>query len=153
MTKLKPTRMPMNKGDKLHMAEKMTRDSQEKYTRNSYEDRMIEAMDNKKQILKFMQMVESLEENKLDVQSFFQGMAPQVAKELMFTALSEKTSEKGKIAAMQDVLDRAGYGKITKHAVASVDASTSRETILALIAGKAGKIPGVEIVDDIEDET
>lgn len=150
MTHLKPTRAKPNVNEKVFTQEKMTRDNDEKYTRNSTEDRWIDAIDEKKQIVKFMKYVDNLQQNKSDVQGFFQGLAPEAAISLMLMALSEKTSEKGKLDALKDILDRAGHGKVTKHAVAALDPTMSKEAILSILMGadKDLKSAGVEIIDD-----
>lgn len=152
MTHFKPTRGSLNPKDKLHIQEKMTRDNDEKYTRNSREDMMLELIDNKRAVEKLVNWVDKLQNAKTDVQSFFGGLAPEVAIELAAMIFNPKTSEKTKLAAVQDLLDRAGHGKVQKHALATVDASTSKEAILSLISGKAGKIPDIEIIDDDEPE-
>lgn len=112
---------------------------------------MLEMIDNKRALEKLVDWVDKLQNNKTDVSNFFGGLAPEAAVELAGLMFSSKVNDKIKLEAVKDFLDRAGYSKVQKHAVAAVDTDTSKEAILSLIAGKSGKIPDIEIVDDSED--
>jgi hypothetical protein len=138
-------------GERLHQSPVMSSDNHEKFTRNSKEDRMLELIDNRRALEKLVDWVDKLQNNKTDVNNFFGGLAPEAAIELAGIMFSTKVGDKVKLEAIKDFLDRAGYSKVQKHAVASVDTESSKEAILSLIAGKSGKIPDIEIIDDSED--
>lgn len=130
---------------KIYMQPRMTRDNDEKYTRNSTEDRLIAALDRKRAIERFMEWQEKLESKKTDVMGFFQALAPEVATDLVMMAFDPNVSEKVRLTAQQDILDRAGYGKVNKHAVAAVDETMPREAIYSIIESVSDII---EIEDD-----
>lgn len=118
------------------------------YGRNA-EDKLIDAIDNKNQIGRFLEFQEKVRKGLIDPGQLFTGMAPEVALELLKVALNGE-SERSRLEAMKDVLDRAGYGKINKHAIASVDPNSSKEALVSLILGAQKDLEksGVEILDD-----
>lgn len=145
--------MDLGEREKMYTQPKMTRNNDEKYTRNSEEDKMLEALDTRDAIRRFMEWKDKLAANKTDITGFFQGLAPDVAMELVLTAFDKKASEKTRLTAQQDILDRAGYGKVNKHAVlAKADESQSTDAIMSLMRGASKDMPDIEIVDDTEDD-
>lgn len=121
-----------------------------RYDHNEKDDIIAEAIDEKEIILKNVQLLERLSRTG-DVQGFLQDAAPKVAAKLLITALGEKS--KLSLEAQKDILDRAGYGKVTKHAVAKFDATSSKEAIISSILGSKKDLNkvGIEITDDDED--
>ena len=133
--------------ERLYQEPMKTQHSAEKYGKNNKEDMMLELIDQKRNLEKIVKMVETLENGKQDVMGALQDMSPQMLIELASMAFNQKESSKVRLEAVKDWLDRAGFGKVNKHAIAPVDASTPRDAILALITGKS-KGADVEIVDD-----
>jgi hypothetical protein len=119
---------------------------------NDIEDNLAKAIDNKNTILRILNVLDRLERTK-DVQGAIQDIAPDVFVDLVILA-KEAKGEKVKLAAIQDLLDRAGYGKVTKHAVARFNASDSKEAIISSILGTKKDLSkiGIEITDDDQDK-
>ncbi len=124
------------------------------HSRNISEDSMIEAIDNKNTLIKLAKQIERLKSTK-DVQGFIQDIAPHLALETVTMMLDPGTPSKVRAELLKDMLDRAGYGKVTKHAVARFDADTSKDAIISAIMGSKKDLgkAGIEIVDDDEDNT
>lgn len=121
-------------------------------TTNGYEARLVEAIDNKNTLLRLEKTLAKLADSG-DVQGAIQDVSPEMMKELLVLAMSAK-AEKVKLAAIQDLLDRAGFGKVTKHAVARFNANDSKEAIISRILGAKkdlGKV-GIEITDEDQPE-
>lgn len=114
---------------------------------NEKEDAIIEAIDMRRTLTKHADWIEKLRAGHVDVPQFLNGMAPDVAVNLLDLALNG-SSDKIKLAAIQDMLDRAGYSKVTKVAAAVVDPNAPREQLVAMIAGLSSKTKEIEIVDD-----
>lgn len=122
------------------------------HSKNNIEDNIAAAMDNKNTLLALSEQLQRLEKTK-DVQAFIQDIAADTAVDLAMLAKNGE-SEKVRLEAIRDILDRAGYGKVTKHAVARIDATQSKDTIISTILGakKDLKKAGIEIIDeDIEE--
>lgn len=119
---------------------------------NRAEDRLAIAIDQKNVISKHIDLLERLASTK-DVHDFLQGASPEMIAEIFILAKDPETPGKVKLEAARDILDRAGYTKVTKHAIARFDATTSKETIISSILGNAKILEnaGIEIVDDDED--
>lgn len=145
---------PLAPKEKVYQKQMDTHDNQGKYSVNSFEDRMADAIDQKRAIERFMEWKEKLATSKTDIMGFLQGLAPEVAVQMMLTCFDPKVSEKTQFAARQDILDRAGYGKVNKHAVAAVDETSSKEAIMSLIEGSKDSVKDViEFIDDEDDES
>jgi enamine deaminase RidA (YjgF/YER057c/UK114 family) len=116
------------------------------------EDQIVAAIDHKNTILKIAAQLKRLEKTK-DVQGFMQDIAPDMAARMAALALDPNESSKVQLEALKDMMDRAGYGKVIKHAVARVNASDSKEAIISHIMGakKDLKSAGIEIVEEDED--
>lgn len=122
------------------------------HNKNHIEDRIATALDHHKELKKYADLLERLEKTR-DVQGFIQDIAPEVAASMLLMMANPSTPAKVKVEMMKDMLDRAGFGKVTKHAVARFDASTSKDAIISSILGSKkdlGKV-GIEITDDEED--
>lgn len=120
---------------------------------NSISDAMVTAIDNRETLGRHERHIQRLQKTG-DVHAFFQDIAPSLALEMMMIATNSE-SEKLKVEALRDLMDRAGYGKVTKHAVARFDASESKDAIISSILGAKkdlGKM-GIEIVDEDNEET
>lgn len=120
--------------------------------RNSKEDSIIDAIDMRHTITKYTDWIERLRTGKIDVGQFFTSVSPDVAIQLLHTALDGE-SEKTRLAAITDLLDRAGHGKVNKHAIASVDPNQPKEQLLSLIMGLNKKSGTIEIEEDDKDQT
>lgn len=120
--------------------------------RNKEEAELVKMIDEKDAVLSLNKEIRKLS-NTNDVQSFLTEISPTMAIELALLAKASD-SEKIKLEAIKDILDRAGFGKVTKHAVARFDANSSKEQILAAIMGARKDLSkaGIEIVDDDEDQ-
>jgi hypothetical protein len=121
------------------------------HNRNHKEDAIIGAIDMKKTLSKHADWVEKLRAGQIDVSQFLSALSPDVAIELVDIALAGE-SEKNRLAAMQDILDRAGHGKINKHAIASVDPNQPKEQLISLIMGLNKKSKAIEIEEDDDSE-
>lgn len=122
------------------------------HNKNHIEDRIAEALDHKEALKRYATLLEKLASTG-DVNGFFQDIAPETAAALLLQMVDPKTPPKIKAEIRKDMLDRAGYGKVTKHAVARFDASASKDEIISRILGSKkdlGKV-GIEITDDEED--
>lgn len=115
------------------------------------EQSMIEAYDNQEALTKFATAIEMLEKTK-DVGAFLGAVSPKMAIELVCLA-SNGDNKKVQLSAIQDILDRAGYGKVNKHAVARVSVTESKDALISLLLGanNALKAEGIEIVEDDND--
>jgi hypothetical protein len=124
------------------------------HSKNHIEDNLAVAIDNKNTLLKLQRQLERLQKT-ADVKGFIEDIAPDTVVQLAMIAHDANTSEKVRLAAIQDILDRAGYNKVTKTAVARIDASESKEAIIASIYGakKELKAVGLEITDEDEDQS
>lgn len=129
------------------------RDKQPNRYENSKEDAIIGAIDLKRNIERYTKAVEDLRSGKKDVPQVIGEFSP----DALFTLVEilSQGSEKAKLAAAQDLLDRAGYSKVQKHALATVDANQSKEALLSLLMGanKDLAAEGIEIEDDRENKT
>lgn len=119
---------------------------------NEKEDAIIDAIDQRDVIMKHASWISKLREGKIDVNQFFGSVAPDVAVELLNLAVNG--SEKARLAAVTDLLDRAGFSKVQKHALATVDASQSKEALLSLLLGSSKELKeeGIEVIDDRSDQ-
>lgn len=122
------------------------------FDKNSVEDRMADLIDNKDYFLKYQEQLLKLTSGKMDVAQFIKGLAPDVAIQLTKLALASD-NEKIRLEAARDLLDRSGYGKVDKVAVATVDPSVPKEQLIAMINGLGKKTKTVEIVDEDNEET
>lgn len=130
-----------------------TKGDTKKLGRNYGEDALIEALDQKEVIIEHATWIEKLRSGKIDVGQFMQGLSPQMVMELLSIALHGQ-SEKSKLAAITDWLDRAGYGKVQKHALATVDVNQPKEALISMILGASKDLSkeGIEVVDDDQDQ-
>jgi len=104
------------------------------------EMRLIAALEQKRYLEKYEKDLEKLGQGTLDLPAFLRQLAPQMIKNLLIT--SEKTeSDKLKVDIAQDLLDRAGYGKVQKHAHmhGGLDPKATRREIMSMIRSKARK--------------
>lgn len=123
------------------------------HSENHIEDNIARALDHRRSLQKNAHLLERLDQTK-DVQGFFQDVSPSMASNMLLIAEDEEIPAKVRLEAIKDILDRAGHGKVTKHAVARFDASDSRDKIISTILGNSKELKkmGIEIVDDDEDQ-
>lgn len=113
-----------------------------KGSRNRYEDFVIRNLDKAAVLKRYEDQIRQLEEGTLKLPGFMKQISIQQTLNLL--AIQETTTD-AKLATniAQDLLDRAGYGKISKvahaHAVADMT-ETKRELVnkALSLAGKAG---------------
>lgn len=116
-----------------------------------FENAIVDAMDMKEVLVKHATWVNKLRAGHIDASQFLQGLAPDVAVELLGIAMRGE-SEKTRLEAIKDFLDRAGLSKVNKIAMASVDASQPKEQLIAMVMGLAGKSKAIEITEDESSE-
>lgn len=117
---------------------------------NSKEDALLDAIDQKNSIKKFLEFQDKVRSGLIDPSQLMSGMAPEMAVELLKLAFDGET-EKIRLEAIKDVLDRSGYTKVQKLALAQLDASQPKAQLLAFIEGLSKKSGIIEIEDDKED--
>ena len=118
---------------------------------NFKEDIVASVIDNKKILVKYAEWFEALREGKTDVAGFLEKVSPDILVEMMTLAITG--ADKIKLEACRDILDRAGYSKINKVAVAgTLDAKASKEELLSTILGLGKKTGTIEVIDDVEDQ-
>lgn len=147
------TKMDGKRGRKLYQSSKSDGLSTRNNS-NGKEDRLVRALDMKRTIEKFNDLVEKSQNGQIDVGGFFAGVAPDAAMELAHIALSPDSNEKTRLAAITELLDRAGYSKVSKHAIiGQIDSTSSKRELLASIMGAVdgNKDLDIEIVDDDEE--
>jgi len=122
-------------------------------TSKTKEDRLVEALDQKRMIERYMEHVEPLLRGKMDVQSFFGAISPRMASQLYDLAVNGD-SDKVKLDAIRDILDRAGFSKVQKVAMATASANDPKDQLVSMIEGLVNKSKDmpIEIVDDEEDK-
>lgn len=116
------------------------------------EESLVSAIDDLEIIKKYQSLYDALSKDEIDPHAFLQGVSKDVAVKLVATAL-KGSSEKIRLEAQKDILDRAGYGKVQKIAVAQVDPKQPKEQLISLIAGLAHKTGALVIDDDEAIET
>lgn len=121
------------------------------YATNAKEDALINAIDNRDFLLKHAKWIEKLQNGQIGVDQFLSQLAPEVALALAKEAFGAD-SAKIRVEAQKDLLDRAGFGKVQKHAIAAIDPNAPKEELIALIEGLNKKTKTIEIVDDAEAE-
>lgn len=122
-----------------------------KLTKNDSEDYLVESYDLKETMKIAQKWIKDMDEGRLDPQSFLQNVSPLAAVKLLALARSGN-SEKVQLAAVQDLLDRAGYSKVQKVAMASVDPNAPKEQLISIIEGLNKKNRVIEIEDDDEED-
>lgn len=118
--------------------------------RNHREAQLADALDMKRNLDKIIKIFDKLDKGKIDTQGAIQEISLDAIRQLTYFLYNDRSSEKTKLDAAKYIMGVAGMVPVQKHAVASVDASASKEQLLSLIAGNSGvlKEEGIEIVDD-----
>ena len=113
---------------------------------DSVEQWMVNSLDRVDLIRRHARAFEKLGEGTMDMPGFLRQLAPDMVFGLLETLSDVKVSQKLKSQIRQDLLDRAGHGKITKAITlnAAVDPQTTKRELINLIMTKA-KIAGVAI--------
>lgn len=130
---------------------KASGDSHRSPKTNYKEDSIIDAIDMRNVLMKYSDYVDKLKTGKIDVQSFLGSVAPHVAIEMLKLAL-EGESEKVRLTAGQDLMDRAGYTKVQKFVGAVVDPRASEAQLISMIEGINRKTKTIEIEEDDQDQ-
>lgn len=116
-------------------------------------DRMVNAIEKMRLVQKYEDAFNKIQKGSSDLPAFLRHLAPEMVMGLLRTLDSEEASMKLKTSIQQDILDRAGYGKITKalNVTASVDHTTSKRELVNMIFTKAKKA-GIKTKRKDEDE-
>lgn len=115
---------------------------------NSKEDSMLDSIDTIRMMQKHQAAIEKLSSREWTVEQFFNGVGPDIALELLKAAYLADSS-KVRLDAIKDFLDRAGYTKVQKVAVANLDPNAPKEQLRAIAEGLIKKNANdVELVDD-----
>jgi len=138
-----------NKKKELPARTSRTEKQRANLSSNAKENALIDAIDQKNSIQKFLEFQEKVKSGLIDPGQLMSGMAPEMAIELLKLAFDGET-EKIRLEAIKDVLDRAGYTKVQKVALAQLDASQPKAQLLAFIEGLSKKSGIIEIEDDKE---
>jgi len=140
------SKVKLREGEKLSMRERGR--GSEKSPQDSKESYMLEALDDLGVLRKHADYIDKLRRGMINPQQYLEGVSPEAAIQMTSMALNPETSEKVRLAALQDILDRAGYSKVQKHAIASVDANQPKEQLLSMLEGLNRKSKIIEIEDD-----
>lgn len=116
------------------------------------QDTMAKYLDQKDSILKYKDLIERMEEGKMGIAQALDKLSPSML--LKILELTLNGSDKVKLEAAKDLLDRAGYTKVNKVALrGAIDTNASKEELISTILGMNDKTKAIEIVDDEEDKT
>lgn len=111
---------------------------------------LADVIDNKDYLLKYRDYIEKLMNGQMDIPQFMKSLAPGMVKSIGAIAFTSK-NEKIRLQAMQDFLDRAGYSKVEKHAIATIDPSIPKEQLISMLEGIGKKTGTIEIEEDPEE--
>lgn len=123
--------------------------------KNWEEEAMIENLQDMEKLHKYRHYLQQLDKGSLDIPGFLKEISKQQLKNLLI--ISEMSNdEKVKVNIAQDLLDRAGYGKIAKGVVAHshMDANTTKRELVNMVMS-AARTAGIKVKDDtrsVEDE-
>lgn len=107
---------------------------------------LVNWIDTQRELDRYQRNLEKLSEGTLDVPGFLKVIAPQMLKKLVYT-LETCKDEKLRVGIAQDLLDRAGHGKIQKGAVLHqgvIDINTTKTELVNLVLGLSKKA-GVKV--------
>ena len=122
---------------------------------NTYEDGMAATLDIASDAKRLNKMVKKMNQGKIDVHGFLQAVSADALLELACLAFTKKANDKTRLTAVLELLDRAGYTKIQKHAiVGSLDPKASSDELISAIMGMkaSGQGMNIEIEDDEDDK-
>jgi hypothetical protein len=117
---------------------------------------MVRLLDERRALERYEKQLAMLEQGTLSIPGFMKQLAGPMMQKILYTIETTK-DEKLKVSAAQDLLDRAGHGKVTKAVVAHHDMGfqeTKRELVNSVItlARKAGiKVKDESYVEGDED--
>lgn len=104
------------------------------------EEAYLDLIDRKDSIEKYQDHLRKMSEGTLEVPGFFRAVAADAAMEIVHISQAGE-SEKIRLDASKDILDRAGYGKTQKVEVAGrVDHNTSKMELINIILTSARKV-------------
>lgn len=109
---------------------------------DSTEERLIRMLDEKRALEKYEAQIKKLEKGTLDLPGFLKQLSIPMIQKILYTIEVTK-DDRLRLTAAQDLLDRAGYGKINKAVVAHSNLDfreTKRELVNSVItlARKSG---------------
>lgn len=118
---------------------------------NAREEAMVRTLDNKKMMRRHADLINKLIEGKMDVSQALHGASADAFVQLL-ALMIEGDNEKTRLEAAKDVLDRAGFTKTQRVAVAgAIDTTATKEELIATILGLSTKTKELEIVEDDAD--
>lgn len=122
-----------------------------RYT-NHKENAMLDAIDQKRVIERYVDAIEKMQQGKLSPEQFMGKLAPDVLLQLLQIAVADPSS-KMRLDAAKDFLDRAGLSAVKKMTlgVGQIDPNAPRAQLEAQIEGLARKTRAIEIEDDVFD--
>lgn len=112
-----------------------------------HENHISELVDAKDFYFKKMELISKLQGGKIGVSEFLKELSPDMAIKQAEIALTSD-NEKNRLAAITDWLDRAGFSKVEKHAIASIDPNVPKEQLIAMLSGLSKKTKAIEIDED-----
>jgi len=118
---------------------------------NYKEDAMLDALDLKRQLEKLVPIFEKLDRGHFDISQALTAISGPALKQLVEIGFAGD-SDKVKLDAVKHLLGLGGHTVVQKHALATVDASQSKEAFIAMISGASKDLEavGIEFVDDDE---
>jgi hypothetical protein len=139
------------------MAQRSVRDGlgvgiQENWRPDTTEYLMLRHISQMRDFDRYRPFFEKLAKGSLDMPAFLRQLAPELLLGLLGTLNDPDVSEKLKTNIRQDLLDRAGHGKIAKaiNLSGTLDPKTSRRELMNIIMTKA-KAAGV-VIERKDDE-
>jgi len=121
--------------------------------RNIKEDYMVDAVHSRATIMKYQELFDKLSRNRIDINGALQKLSADALLKIM-DVMIQGTNDKVQLEAAKELLDRAGYSKVNKVAVAgTLDANASKDELMATILGLSKSTGELEIVDDEEQDT
>lgn len=114
---------------------------------NPTEDALIAAIDEKYALKRYQKDIQSLEKGSIDTPTFLKQVSNQMLKKLLYTIETTK-DDRLKVNIAQDILDRAGHGKVNKAMVAHshVDMNTTKTELINMVMSM-GKKAGLPVKD------
>jgi hypothetical protein len=108
------------------------------------EGRLINAIEKVDVLRRYDSFLQKMEKGTLDVPGFMKEVARNAAIKVAQIMDDEEAGAKVQLAAAQDILDRAGYNKTTKHLhaglIGNVDVDSSKMELINIILSSAKKV-------------
>lgn len=119
---------------------------------NSKEQSVVEAFDKRRTMKRYADLITRLMDGKIDVPSALQGASADAFVQIL-ALMTDGDNDKIRLEAARDLLDRAGFTKTQKVAVAgAIDTGAAKEELIATILGLSNKTKELEIIEDDSSE-